>query len=124
MSFHELTAYIADLRQSGFDTTKLSVQLNRKLAYPAITLVMAILAIPFALATGKRGGVAGFAIAICSPSSTSASPACLRPWATSTPCPPSSPPGRPTSSSPSPEPGSSSAPPPKPPQTPQSKSLP
>ena len=64
MSFNELSRYIADLRQSGFDTRRLSVQLNRKLAYPAITLVMAILAIPFALPTGKRGGVAGFAIAI------------------------------------------------------------
>ena len=64
MSFNELSRYIADLRQSGFDTRRLSVQLNRKLAYPAITLVMAILAIPFALSTGKRGGVAGFAIAI------------------------------------------------------------
>ena len=64
MSFNELSRYIADLRQSGFDTRRLSVQLNRKLAYPAITLVMAILAIPFALSTGKRGGVAGFAVAI------------------------------------------------------------
>ncbi len=64
MNFSELTAYINDLRQSGFDTKKLSVQLNRKLAYPAITLVMAILAIPFALSTGKRSGITGFAVAI------------------------------------------------------------
>ncbi len=64
MSYYQLTNYIADLRQSGFETTKLSVQLQRKLAYPAITLVMAMLAIPFALLTGKRGGVAGFALAI------------------------------------------------------------
>jgi LPS export ABC transporter permease LptF/LPS export ABC transporter permease LptG len=64
MSFGELSDYISDLRQSGFETKRLSVQLQRKLAYPAITLVMAILAIPFALLTGKRGGVTGFAIAI------------------------------------------------------------
>jgi LPS export ABC transporter permease LptG/LPS export ABC transporter permease LptF len=64
MSFGELSRYIADLRQSGFDTKRLSVQLNRKISYPAITLVMAFLAIPFALVTGKRGGVAGFAVAI------------------------------------------------------------
>ncbi len=64
MNFSELAAYISDLRQSGFPTEKLSVQLNKKLAYPVITLVMAILAIPFALATGKRSGVTGFAIAI------------------------------------------------------------
>jgi LPS export ABC transporter permease LptF len=64
MNFGELSNYISDLKQSGFDTKKLSVQLNRKIAYPVITLVMAILAIPFALATGKRSGVAGFAVAI------------------------------------------------------------
>jgi lipopolysaccharide export LptBFGC system permease protein LptF len=64
MSFGELSRYISDLRQSGFDTKRLSVQLDRKLAYPAIALVMAILGMPFAFSTGKRGGVAGFAVAI------------------------------------------------------------
>jgi LPS export ABC transporter permease LptG len=64
MSFSELQRYIRDLRQSGFDTMRLRVQLNRKLAYPLITLVMAILAIPFALSMGKRGSLAGIAVAI------------------------------------------------------------
>lgn len=64
MNFSELATYIDDLRQSGFDTKRLSVQLNRKFAYPLITLVMAILAIPFALVTGKRSTVTGFAMAI------------------------------------------------------------
>jgi LPS export ABC transporter permease LptG/LPS export ABC transporter permease LptF len=64
MSYNELSAYIADLKQSGFDTKRLSVQLNKKIAYPLITLVMAILAIPFSLSMGKRGSLAGIAIAI------------------------------------------------------------
>jgi LPS export ABC transporter permease LptF/LPS export ABC transporter permease LptG len=64
MSYNELSGYIADLKQSGFDTKRLSVQLNRKLAYPLITLVMAMLAIPFALSMGKRGSLAGIATAI------------------------------------------------------------
>jgi LPS export ABC transporter permease LptG/LPS export ABC transporter permease LptF len=64
MSYTELAAYIADLKQSGFDTTPLRVQLNRKLSYPLITLVMAILAIPFSLIAGKRGGIAGMGAAI------------------------------------------------------------
>jgi LPS export ABC transporter permease LptG/LPS export ABC transporter permease LptF len=64
MSYGELSDYIGDLRQSGFDTTHLRVQLNRKLAYPLITLVMAILAIPFSLYAGKRGGLAGVGTAI------------------------------------------------------------
>lgn len=64
MSYNELSRYIADLKQSGFDTKRLSVQLNRKLAYPLITLVMAMLAIPFALSMGKRGSLAGIGTAI------------------------------------------------------------
>jgi LPS export ABC transporter permease LptG/LPS export ABC transporter permease LptF len=64
MSFEELSAYIRDLRQSGFDTMRLRVQLNRKLAYPIITLVMAVLAVPFALSMGKRGSLAGIGVAI------------------------------------------------------------
>lgn len=64
MSFNELQRYIRDLRQSGLDTMRLRVQLNRKLAYPLITLVMAVLAIPFALTMGKRGSLAGIGIAI------------------------------------------------------------
>lgn len=64
MSFNELSRYIRDLRQSGFDTMRLRVQLNRKLAYPLITLVMAVLAVPFALSMGRRGSLAGIAVAI------------------------------------------------------------
>jgi LPS export ABC transporter permease LptG/LPS export ABC transporter permease LptF len=64
MSYGELSRYINDLKQSGFDTKRLSVQLNRKIAYPLITLVMAILAIPFSLSMGKKGSLAGIATAI------------------------------------------------------------
>ena len=64
MSYGELSRYIADLRQSGFDTLRLRVQLDNKLAVPAITLVMAILAVPFAVSMGKRGGLAGISTAI------------------------------------------------------------
>jgi LPS export ABC transporter permease LptG/LPS export ABC transporter permease LptF len=64
MSYTELARYIQDLKQSGFDTIRLRVQLNHKLAYPLMTLVLAILAIPFALVAGKRGGVAGIGTAI------------------------------------------------------------
>lgn len=64
MSFGELDRYIRNLRQSGFNTVPLRVQLNHKLAYPLITLVMAILAIPFALSMGKRGSLSGIAVAI------------------------------------------------------------
>jgi len=64
MSYEELHRYIRDLEQSGFDVVRLRVQLQKKIAYPLITLVMAILAIPFALSAGKRSAVAGIATAI------------------------------------------------------------
>lgn len=64
MTFTELARYIHDLSQSGFDTLPLRVQLNKKIAYPLVTLVMAILAVPFALSMGRRGSLAGVAIAI------------------------------------------------------------
>ena len=64
MSYGDLSRYIADVRQSGFPTVQLNVQLERKLAEPVITLVMAILAVPFAVSMGRRGGLAGIATAI------------------------------------------------------------
>jgi LPS export ABC transporter permease LptF/LPS export ABC transporter permease LptG len=64
MNYEELSRYIRDLRQSGFEVVRLQVQLQKKLAFPLITLVMAILAIPFALSVGRRGAVAGIAAAV------------------------------------------------------------
>jgi LPS export ABC transporter permease LptG/LPS export ABC transporter permease LptF len=64
MSYEELRSYIHDLEQSGFDVVRLRVQLQKKIAYPLITLVMAVLAVPFALSAGKRSTIAGIATAI------------------------------------------------------------
>ncbi len=64
MSYQELGRYIRDLQQSGFDVVRLRVQLAKKLAFPIITLVMAVLAIPFALSAGRRGAIAGVATAV------------------------------------------------------------
>jgi lipopolysaccharide export LptBFGC system permease protein LptF len=64
MNYDELRRYIRDLQQSGFDVVRLRVQLHKKLSYPLITFVMAILAIPFALSTGKKGAITGVAVAV------------------------------------------------------------
>jgi len=65
MSYGELSRYIADLKQGGtIPTTPYVVQLNKKLAYPLITLVMAVLAVPFSLSMGRRGGLTGISAAI------------------------------------------------------------
>ncbi len=64
MNFGQLDRYIRDLRQSGFDTMRLRVALWHKLAYPLVAIVMAVLAIPFALTMGRRGSLTGIAVAI------------------------------------------------------------
>jgi LPS export ABC transporter permease LptF/LPS export ABC transporter permease LptG len=64
MNYEELRRYIRDLQQSGFDVVRLRVQLNKKLSYPLITLIMAVLAIPFALWSGKKGAITGIAVAV------------------------------------------------------------
>jgi lipopolysaccharide export LptBFGC system permease protein LptF len=64
MNYAELRRYIHDLEQSGFDVVRLRVQLQEKLAFPLITFVMAVLAIPFALSAGRRGAITGVAVGI------------------------------------------------------------
>jgi LPS export ABC transporter permease LptF/LPS export ABC transporter permease LptG len=64
MSYKELRRYIHDLQQSGFEVVRLRVQLEKKLAFPMIALVMAVLAIPFAFSAGRRGAIAGVAVAV------------------------------------------------------------
>lgn len=64
MDYEELRNYIHDLQQSGFDTVRLKVQLQKKIAYPLITLVMAVLAIPFSAQSRRGGALAGVAIAL------------------------------------------------------------
>ncbi len=64
MNYEELRRYIRDLQQSGFDVVRLRVELHKKLSYPLITLIMAILAIPFSLSTGKKGAITGVAVAV------------------------------------------------------------
>ena len=64
MNFGQLKRYIRDLSQSGFDTMRLRVALWHKLAYPLVAVIMAALAIPFALSMGRRGSLTGIAVAI------------------------------------------------------------
>lgn len=64
MTVPELKRHIEELSASGFNVAGLSVDLQRKLAFPCVTIVMTLLAIPFGLTTGKRGTLYGIGIAI------------------------------------------------------------
>lgn len=64
MNFRELAAYIEELQQSGFDTTRLRVQYYQKFATPLFALVMALISIPFAFLAGPRGAMAGVGVSL------------------------------------------------------------
>jgi lipopolysaccharide export LptBFGC system permease protein LptF len=64
MNSEELAQYIEELRQSGFDTVRLRVQLHKKFAVPMFGLIMALISVPFAFAAGNRGAMAGVGISL------------------------------------------------------------
>ena len=55
MSYSQLRGYVGRLRTSGFDVSEQQVALERKISFPFVTLVMTLLAVPFAVTTGRRG---------------------------------------------------------------------
>jgi LPS export ABC transporter permease LptG/LPS export ABC transporter permease LptF len=65
MSFRELRGYIRRLAETGHQVGKYLVQLDSKLSFPLIHVIMALVAIPFALASPRTGGRGvGIAVAI------------------------------------------------------------
>lgn len=65
MSFLELRAYVARLRESGHQAGKYIVHLYSKLSFPLVHVIMALVAIPFALLSPRSGGRAvGIAVAV------------------------------------------------------------
>ncbi len=65
MSFLELRGYISRLAETGHQVSKYLVQLDSKLSFPLVHVIMALVAIPFALASPRSGGRGvGIAVAI------------------------------------------------------------
>jgi lipopolysaccharide export system permease protein len=64
MTVPQLKHHIDELAASGFNVVPLTIELQKKLAFPCVTIVMTLLAIPFGLTTGKRGTLYGIGIAI------------------------------------------------------------
>lgn len=64
MNFGQLRRYIDELRASGYHLLEHEVELQRKLAFPFVTLVMTLIAVPFAVTTGRRGAMYGVGIGI------------------------------------------------------------
>ncbi len=64
MDFTELRSYIEQLEASGYTVLKHEVALYRKFAFPLVTLIMTLIAVPFAVTTGKRGAMYGIGAGI------------------------------------------------------------
>jgi LPS export ABC transporter permease LptG/LPS export ABC transporter permease LptF len=64
MTFAQLRRYINTIRRSGYAAEELSVRLYQKTSWPFISVVMALIALPFAFRMGKRGALYGFGIAL------------------------------------------------------------
>ncbi|MFP6571211.1 MAG: LptF/LptG family permease, partial [Vicinamibacterales bacterium] len=64
MSYQELSDYIVDLSERGFDVVSLVVDLHRKLSFPFVTFILTLIAVPFAVTTGPRGALYGVGVGI------------------------------------------------------------
>jgi len=64
MSRGQLGAYTAQLQASGFDVRSQLVALERKLSFPFVTLVMTLIAVPFAVTAGRRSAMYSVGIGI------------------------------------------------------------
>jgi LPS export ABC transporter permease LptG len=59
MSYTQLRQYVERLRSSGFDVSAQEVALERKISFPFAALIMALLAVPFAVSIGRGGTLFG-----------------------------------------------------------------
>jgi lipopolysaccharide export system permease protein len=65
MTFRELRVYVMRLAETGHNVGKYLVDLYRKLSFPLIHVIMALVGIPFALTSPREGGRAmGVAVAV------------------------------------------------------------
>jgi LPS export ABC transporter permease LptG len=64
MNIRELKQHVADLESSGADAGAAKVEYHRKIAFPLVTIVMTLIAIPFAVTTGRRGAMYGIGLGI------------------------------------------------------------
>jgi LPS export ABC transporter permease LptF/LPS export ABC transporter permease LptG len=64
MTYGELKDYIAQLKASGYHVVPFLVQLQRKIAFPFVAVIMTLLAVPFAVTTGRSGAFYGIGVGL------------------------------------------------------------
>ena len=58
LSFIELRAYAKKLRMEGYDATRFETDMQGKIAFPFVCVVMTLAGIPIAFRTERKGGIA------------------------------------------------------------------
>ncbi|MEX2271311.1 MAG: LPS export ABC transporter permease LptG [Vicinamibacterales bacterium] len=64
MSLPQLRDHIADLDSSGASASEARVEYHGKMAFPLVAIVMTLIAVPFAVTTGRRGALYGIGLGI------------------------------------------------------------
>lgn len=64
MTYLELTRYVEDLKQAGYDVVPLEVARHAKFSFPLAAMVTVLIGIPFSFTPGKKGAIYGLGIAL------------------------------------------------------------
>jgi LPS export ABC transporter permease LptG len=64
MGYAQLRDHLEQLKSAGVDVLEYQSALARKIAFPFVTIVMTLIAVPFAVTTGRRGAMAGIAVGL------------------------------------------------------------
>jgi LPS export ABC transporter permease LptF/LPS export ABC transporter permease LptG len=64
MTLAELRRYAGEVRRLGFATERLRAELAQKTALPFVSLVMALLAVPFGFRMGRQGALVGVGLSV------------------------------------------------------------
>jgi LPS export ABC transporter permease LptG/LPS export ABC transporter permease LptF len=64
MTYLELRRYTSEVEEMGFEATRFKVDLNYKVSFPLTSLIMTLLAIPFAFSMGKKGTLVGIGLSV------------------------------------------------------------
>jgi LPS export ABC transporter permease LptF/LPS export ABC transporter permease LptG len=64
MRYGELKEYIEEIKESGQAVPELQVELYNKIAFPVVSLIMALVGLPFAFRLGKQGALYGIGFSV------------------------------------------------------------
>ena len=64
MTYGQLLKHLNESSGSGVNLTETRVDLHSRIAFPLVTVIMTVLAVPFGVTTGKRGALYGIGLAM------------------------------------------------------------